>query len=292
MSGVAEGTGVRFERLSVGEVTLRCAFAGDERGPLVVLLHGFPELWYGWRRQIPALTEAGYFVVAPDQRGYGESDKPRHARDYSRDHLVADVVGLARALGRERLFLVGHDWGGAVAWIVAQRHPQLVEKLCVLNCPHPDVLARQLLTNPRQLARSWYVFLFQLPFLTEQLASKDDYAQAARFLKSSARQGTFSPADLEVYRAAWRQPGAMKAMLDWYRAAARHDVKKQELGVVEPETLLVWGTQDIALGTSLVEPTLALCRRGTAALLEEAGHFVQHEEPTRVNELLLSFLSS
>lgn len=281
--------GVRFRRLDVGEVTLSCALAGDDDGPLVVLLHGFPELGYGWQRQIPALAEAGFLVAAPDQRGYGDSDKPKGARAYTRDHLVGDVVGLVRALGRERCFLVGHDWGGAVSWLVAQRHPELVEKLCVLNCPHPDVLARALYKDRRQLKKSWYVFLFQLPFV-EKLAARGDYGQAVRFFKSSAKRGTFSDEDLRVYREAWAKPGAMTAMLNWYRAAARYDAVKPDRRPITPESLLLWGKRDIALGPWLVEPTLARCTNARVLWHEDAGHFVQHEEPAWVNEQLLAFL--
>ncbi len=283
---------LRFTRKNVGELELRCALAGDEAAPLVVLLHGFPELWYGWRHQLSALADAGYFVVAPDQRGYGDSDKPPKARAYRREHLVHDVSGLVRAFGREQTRLVGHDWGGAVAWLVAQRQPELVEKLCVLNCPHPDVLARALLTEPRQLKKSWYMFLFQLPYLAETLARRDDYGQAVRFLKSSAPRGTFSDDDVRVYREAWRKPGAMKAMLDWYRAAARYDSLEPDRTPIAPDTLLIWGKRDIALGPWLVEPTLALCERARVAWIEEAGHFVQHEAPARVNELLLAHLAA
>lgn len=281
--------GVRFRRLDVGEVTLSCAMAGDEGAPLVVLLHGFPELWYGWHRQLTALADAGFFVVAPDQRGYGDSDKPKGARAYTRDHLVGDIVGLLRALGRERCALVGHDWGGAVSWLVAQRHPELVERLCVLNCPHPDVLARALVSNRKQLRKSWYVFLFQLPFL-EKLAALDGYGQLTRFFKSTARRGTFSDEDLRVYREAWAKPGALTAMLDWYRAAGRHDVTTADKRPITPETLVLWGKRDVALGPWLVAPTLALCTNARALWHEEAGHFVQHEEPAWVTEQLLAFL--
>lgn len=281
--------GLRFERLDVGEVTLSCALAGDERRPLVVLLHGFPECAYGWHRQIPALVDAGFFVVAPDQRGYGDSDKPKGVRAYRRDALVGDVVGLVRALGRERCFLVGHDWGGAVSWLVAQRHPALVEKLCVLNCPHPDVLARALYKDLRQLQKSWYVLFFQLPFV-EKLAARDDYGQAVRFFKSAARRGTFSDEDLRVYREAWAKPGALTAMLHWYRAAARYDATKPDRRPITPEALLLWGKRDVALGPWLVEPTLAQCTNARVLWHEQAGHFVQHEEPGWVNEQLLAFL--
>lgn len=272
-------------------VRLHVVMAGPEDGPLVVLLHGFPELWYGWHHQIGPLAAAGFRVVAPDQRGYNLSDKPRGVHAYNLDTLALDVVGLLDALGREKACIAGHDWGGAVAWWLGMKHGQRIERLALLNMPHLKVMQRHLKRSATQLRKSAYIFLFQLPWLPEHRLARRNWEMAARALQSTSRPGTFSAADLAVYRAAWSQPGAMTAMLNWYRAALRARPSRPPGSRIHGPTLLIWGTQDRFLGAEMAQPSIDLCDDGHLVFLEEATHWVQHEEPERVNRLLIDFFT-
>lgn len=280
-----EHTTIRTSRIALHAVE-----AGPEDGPLVVLLHGFPEFWYGWRGQIGALAGAGYRVLAPDQQGYGRSDKPRGVGAYRLDLLAADVVGLIAARGRDRAAIVGHDWGAAVAWWLALRHPSWIDRLAILNVPHPAVMVEHLRRSPAQLARSWYIFFFQLPRLPEATLRAGDWAGAARALTGTGRPGAFTDVDLDLYREAWSQPGAIGAMLGWYRAAVRHPPRLPRDPRVAVPTLMLWGARDVALSRAMARPSIDLCNRGRLVMFEEATHWVQHEEAERVNGLLIDFL--
>jgi len=268
-------------------VRLHAVVAGPEDGPLLILLHGFPELWYGWRHQIEPLAAAGFHVIAPDQRGYNRSDKPQGVRAYNLDALALDVMGLLDALGRQKACIAAHDWGGAVAWWLGMKHADRIERLAFLNMPHLKVMDRNLWRNPAQRRKSTYIFLFQLPWLPELYLSRDDWKKATRALRSTSRPGTFTETDLAIYRAAWSQPGAMTAMLNWYRAALRARPRWPPDLRVHVPTLLIWGTQDRFLGVEMAQPSIDLCDDGRLVLIDEATHWVQHEEPERVNGLLL-----
>ncbi len=272
-------------------IRLNVVEAGPEAGELVVLLHGFPEFSYCWRAQIGPLASAGYRVVAPDQRGYNLSDKPRGLAAYRLDELVADIVGLIEATGRRQAFVVAHDWGGAAAWWLAMTRPELVRALAAINVPHPLVLRRHLRTNPVQRRRSRYMLYFQLPWFPERRLARDDFAYLAAALAKTSRRGTFTAEDLARYREAWARPGALTAMLNWYRAAWRRPPKRPATERVAAPTLLIWGARDRFLGQEMVGPSLELCDRGRAEVLPDATHWVQHEEPERVNRLLLDFFA-
>lgn len=278
---------LHHRNLDVGDVNLHVVEAGPEDGPLAVLLHGFPEYWYGWKGQIAPLAEAGFRVVVPDQRGYGRSDKPRGAASYRIDRLAGDVEGLIRALGRESACVAGHDWGGAVAWWLGTTAPERVDRLAILNVPHPAVLRRNLSSNWAQMRKSWYIFFFQLPFVPEWFYSRNDWAVGVRTLLGTSRKGTFTRADLERYKEAWSQDGAIHGMINWYRAALRHPAPTPpDLRVTVP-TKILWGEQDRFLGTQMVDPSLALCDRGEVQRFPEASHWLQHEEPDQVAESLI-----
>ncbi|MFZ2488114.1 MAG: alpha/beta hydrolase [Anaerolineae bacterium] len=284
-------TNLEFTHIPTNGITLHVVQAGPADGPPVVLLHGFPEYWGAWQAQIPALAAAGYRVIVPDQRGYNLSDKPRGVGAYHIRHLVQDTIGLLDALGYQQVALVGHDWGAAVAWWVAGTHPDRLSQLAILNVPHTAVMFRTLLRSWTQIRRSWYIFFFQLPGLPEASLRRNNWANAVRSLKGSTRRGTFSAAQIEGYRAAWGQPGAITGMINWYRAALRHQRTLASLGRIHVPTRMIWGAQDIALGKEMAQPSIELCDQGELVLLEQAGHFVQHEEPAQVNALLLDFLA-
>jgi epoxide hydrolase 4 len=275
--------------VSTGGVQLHVVQAGPRDGPLVVLLHGFPEFWYGWRRQIPYLAGRGFRVWAPDQRGYNLSDKPRAVSAYRIEELAADIIGLLDAAGRKQAMVVGHDWGAAVAWQLISRFPERLSRAVILNVPHPVVMAAQLRRSPRQLLRSWYVFYFQLPWLPELAARLGNFEMMIRALSKTSRPGAFSEADWPKYREAWSQPGALRGMINWYRAI-RYPLQSSN-DLIQTPTLLVWGPQDRFLMREMAAPSIARCRDGRLVFLEQAGHFVQHEEPDEVNRLIAGFLS-
>jgi len=254
-----------------------------------VLLHGFPEFWWSWRFQFPALVDAGFQVIAPDMRGYNTSEKPRHVADYAIPHLVADIRGLVRALGHDKVDLVAHDWGGAVAWNVAALAPDVVDRLAVLNCPHPTVFARGL-RNPKQLRMSWYMAAFQLPFLPEQILVRRD-TMTKTFRGWSTRPEHFDDDVIARFREAISQEGAARSAINYYRAA-RGDFAGAgtKLPRIAAKTLLVWGEEDQALGPWLVEPHRNVVDDLRIERISGASHWVQQDAPERVNELLLEFL--
>ena len=272
-------------------ITLHVVQSGPKDGPVVVLLHGFPEFWYGWRKQITALAEAGYRVWAPDQRGYNLSDKPSGVADYKMTALVADVLGLLDAAGQERAFLVGHDWGAIVAWQLAFFHAARVTRVVILNVPHPRVMTQELRRSPRQLRKSWYMFFFQVPWLPEKLLGLRKFYLGEQTLLGTSRRGTFSAEDLGFYRAAWSRPHALTSMLNWYRAAARYFKQLKPPGRVQVPVHIIWGKRDTFLKSSLAQESLAWCEAGRLTYFNEATHWVQHEEAEAVNELVLGFFA-
>ncbi len=288
-------TGLEHIDIKTNGMHLHTVQAGPQDGPLVVLLHGFPEFWYGWRNQLEPLAEAGYRVVAPDQRGYNLSDKPPGAAAYRVELLAADVVGLIDALGREKAYLAGHDWGAAVAWEVALAYPQRLEKLAIFNVPHLDVMMRFLRGSFSQLRKSWYIFFFQIPVLPEWVLSLNQCANARRMMRASSKPGSFTEADLDEYVKAWQQPGALTGMINWYRAAFRGGARglwrlaKTPPRRVTAPTLILWGKKDVALSYEMVQPSLDLCDNGRLVTFERATHWVQHDEAEAVTRNLLQF---
>jgi len=276
--------------ISTNGIQLHVVQAGPEDGPVVILLHGFPEFWYGWRQQIGYLANVGYRVWAPDQRGYNLSDKPDGIAAYNLDELAKDIVGLIDATGQEKLFLVGHDWGAAVSWWVAAKYPERLSKLVILNVPHHRIMQKQLRENKAQMLKSWYMFMFQIPRLPEMASRARNWQQATNSLVNSSRPGTFSEEDLALYRKAWSQPKAYTSMVNWYRALMQSPPERAESSQISVPTLLIWGTQDKFLGQELAQPSIDLCDNGRLVFIEEASHWVQHEEPAQVNELLSTFL--
>lgn len=294
-------------------VRLHCVVEGA--GPLVLLLHGFPECWYSWRNQIAALAPR-FRVVAPDLRGYNESEKPAGVAAYAMPELVADIEGLIRAFGERDAAIVGHDWGGAVAWYVAMERPALTRKLAVLNCPHPAIMRQHLRGNPRQLARSWYLFFFQIPWLPEFLLGLGHAGAIGRaFRTSTVRRDAIADEDIQRLRDAAMHSGALRSALNYYRAAFRDRTNAallpapvrrfvygdQELPAprrtledwprIAAPTLLIWGEQDIALGKELttgMEPLFS--GPFEVRYIPDSGHWVQQEQPALVNRWLEEFL--
>jgi epoxide hydrolase 4 len=286
---VDEGT-LREGYANVGDVTLHYVEAGE--GPLVLLLHGFPEFSYGWRLQIERLAEAGYRVVAPDLRGYNLSSRPRKVRDYAGNLLADDVYVLIHALGAESAILVGHDWGGTVAWTTAMNHPEVVDKLVVLDAAHPRKLMNGLF-NPRQFLRSWYFFFFALPWLPERIVRAKNFRFFRRFVRDA--RPAYTPEEMEQYIEAWSQPGALTGMIDYYRFSVRQAPWKAAAAIlpVSAPTLVIWGGRDRYLGQQLAEPERSdVPNLDRVERLPNASHWVHHDEADRVSELLIDFFRS
>lgn len=289
-----------FERLTLpGGLRMRVALAGG--GPLMVMLHGFPECWYSWRHQLRAF--APYFTcAAPEMRGYGETDAPAGVANYAIAKLVGDLAGLIQALGEKRAIVVGHDWGGAVAWASALMRPELVERLIVMNCPHPALFRRHLTSNLRQLARSWYIFFFQLPLLPEAALRAGDFALLRRLmLLSAVNKAAFSDDDLDHFCAALAgRRYSATAAINYYRALIGGGLLRgraagaRELleGKIAAPTLLIWGEQDMALGKELTYGMEELFS-GPFSLkyIADSGHWVQQERPELVNQYMREFLA-
>jgi pimeloyl-ACP methyl ester carboxylesterase len=269
---------------------VRLHYVTQGNGPLMLMLHGFPEFWYSWRHQIPAFAQ-DYKVVALDQRGYNDSDKLTDLSAYRMDELVADVRGVIQGLGYDRCILVGHDWGGAVAWNFAYAHPEMLEKLIVLNLPHPAKFAAGLRT-PQQLLKSSYIFFFQIPFLPELVIQSFDFRLLEEaFIGMAVDKTAFTPTDLNAYKQAAAKPGALTAMLNYYRANIfQPELASREWGVLQVPTLLIWGENDTALGKELTYGTEAYVQDLTVRYIPNCSHWVQQEQPQLVNQYMQEFL--
>ncbi|WP_049921752.1 alpha/beta fold hydrolase [Halopiger djelfimassiliensis] len=268
---------------SVNGVQLHVVVAGDPDAPLVVLLHGHPDFWYGWRAQISSLVEAGYRVVVPDQRGCNLSAAPDGIDSYRIAELTADVCELIHSEGRESAHVVGHDFGAFVAWNVALRRPSLVDRLGILNVPHPTVYRNVVRSSPRQLARSWYVWFYQLPALPEWLLGRNDAEMMVTALEVTSNPGTFDEETIQRYRAAWCHTG-VGPRINWYRGFRRSDGPPRDT-VVQP-TLICWGKDDIALVPSMARKSVDYCEDGQLRMYPDTSHWVHHEREEVTEELL------
>ena len=280
--------GARERLIDVGDVTLHTAELGE--GPLILLLHGFPDCGYTWRHQLPALAAAGFHAVAPDMRGYDGSSKPKDVSSYSVQALAHDVAGLVTAFGAERADVVAHDWGGGAAWTFGMLHPDRLRRLAILNAPHPVTFQRHL-RSFQQLKRSWYMFAFQLPVMPEVGLARNDFASLRQvFRTASVRPGAFTEADIERHIAALRPPGSLTAAINYYRAAFRNvGPNAPRARRVDHPTLVLWGDQDRFLGPELAEPGSEWVPNVRIRHVPEAGHWIQHDVPELVNDELVRF---
>lgn len=281
----------RFEhrRVSTNGIELHVAQTGPSDGRLALLLHGFPETWLAWQSQTANLVDMGYRVWLPDQRGYNTSDKPREVSAYRMEALCADIAGVIEASGRTSVTLMGHDWGGLVAWVLAATQPEAIERVVIVNAPHIGAMHKALRGNLNQMARSWYAALFQLPRLPEYLLALGDYRALRLTLKTTSRPGTFDRL-MPDYVDAWRQPRALTAMLNWYRALRHERLNSAAERHVRVPLLLLWGAKDFALTRAVAEDSMQYCENGRLSYIESAGHWVLHEAPDQVNERIAEFL--
>ncbi len=269
---------------------IKLHYVTQGEGILMLMLHGFPEFWYSWRHQIPEFAK-NYQVVALDLRGYNDSDKPKTQSAYVMDEFVKDIEGVIQGLGYESCVLVGHDWGGAIAWNFAYAHPDMVEKLIILNLPHPAKFS-QGLSTPQQLLRSYYIFLFQLPLLPELVLQASDYEAITKVIQGKAfNKNAFTTADLEVYKEAAAKRGAITAMLNYYRNIFQQRLFNKNWSLLEVPTLMIWGEEDTALGKELTYGTQDYVRNLQIKFIPNSGHWVQQERPELVTEYMREFLA-
>ncbi|MEP7050116.1 MAG: alpha/beta hydrolase [Pseudomonadota bacterium] len=278
---------IRHHHVNTGRLTLHVAELGV--GEPVLLVHGFPSYWEDWREQMEALAGNGFRAIAFDLPGYGESERLPNVLDYRAALVAADIAGLIRALELPSVHVLGHDWGGTLAYCLAAEHPELVKGLIVLNAGHPE-LFRTALQHYEQLRRSWYMFLFQLPWLPEWLLQRRA-AMSLALRGMEVRPGAFSDADLDRYVAVMRRPGAACAALSYYRAAFRVPVRTRR--TIKQRTLVLWGDQDKALSGALLLPDLPKYVPGVRTeRFAHAGHWLHHDVPTEVTFHVLSFLNA
>jgi len=292
VTAVQLDTGILLDerRVRVGDVTLHVVQAGPAGGPPILLLHGFPEFWYAWEGVIEPLTRAGFRVIAPDQRGYGDSDKPRDVAAYRVDRLGDDAAALVAALGHDDAYVVAQDWGGGVAWNLALRHPERVRKLAVIDTPHPDV--RSVLPRSGEQKTSWYRTFFQIPWLPEEVGRWGDWYLLSKALRDSAQPNAFPDYKLALWKSAWDRDGAFGTMVNWYRAAFRFPHPDGEPVRARVPVLVLLAANDAFIPSDMTRASLALCDDGRLVELGSGTHWFAQEDPRRLATLLVDFFGA
>ncbi len=278
--------------VEVNGVNLHYVRQGE--GPLAILLHGFPEFWYSWRHQLPFLS-GRFTAVAPDMRGYNLSDKPQGVSAYYMEELMEDVKGLIKAFGEEKATIISHDWGGVIAWNLAAFFPEVVDRLVIMNAPHPVAFWRELRRNPKQRKSSWYVFMFQVPWLPEWYVRRGDFEMLEKVFSGWVyRKESFAPEDIRKFKEAMGQPGCLTSAINYYRGAVRDTsgIKRlRNFPKIRVPTLVIWGEKDRALTNDLaqeLDPYFELPPE--VRFVPQCSHWVQQEQPEVVNEMLEAFL--
>jgi epoxide hydrolase 4 len=288
------GSPLESRIFEINGISLHVVLAGPAKGKPLIFLHGFPEFWFAWRDQIDHFVSSGYRVIIPDQRGYNLSDKPAGIANYSINLLARDIVDLLDKVATSKAFVVGHDVGGAVTWYLVARYPDRFIRTAILSAPHFRALIKTLITNPAQLRKSWYIFFFQLPWLPEVMLRRKGWELLRRVLRNTLPSAVFSDSDLELYQESWSKAGSLTAMLNWYRAALLHPSKLEfdaEASRVKVPALLIWGKQDSFTGETMASESLAYCDDGHLEMIHTATHWVQHEQPARVNTVMSQFFA-
>ena len=273
---------VTFDYISTNGIKLHTAFSGLKEGKPVILLHGFPDTWFGWESQIHALGSAGFRIIIPDQRGYNLSDKPKGKKNYRMKILVQDILGLADDLGLDKFYLAGHDFGAMVSWSIAMSSPERLHRLVIANVPHPQVMQKYLRSNLAQLRKSWYALFFKIPKLPEWFVRRRNW----KFIMSAMAKG-LSEEERNRYREAWAQENAITSMINWYRAVAFRSSGSNAPAQITVPTLILWGKQDPHLSYEMAELSLDSCENGLLITFEEASHWVHQDEPDRFNQLMI-----
>ena len=286
-------SGIAIDWIEANGLTFEVATAGDrDSEKLALCLHGFPELHYSWRHQMPLLAQMGYRVWAPNMRGYGGTTRAKEKKAYRLDNLTADVAALIDASGAKEVTLLAHDWGAIVAWQFAIQQVRPLERLVILNVPHP-LCARRELKKWRQLKKSWYIFFFQLPGVPEMLLGRDNASRIGNLIRRTAvNKDRFTREESEPYRKAAAQPGALTAMFNYYRALLQTpDGRQLGDGKVHVPTLVLWGEQDLAIDIHCLDGTGDYVDDLIIRRFPDASHWVQQDVPDKVNEALVEWLA-
>lgn len=279
----------RYVTLKDRGIKLHYVSNGPSDAPLMLFVHGFPEFWFSWRHQMREFAK-DYHVVAIDQRGYGDSDKPARRSSYEVMEMVSDLKSLIPALGYSSATVVAHDWGSPIVWTLATVYPDLVDKMVQMNGPHPTTFAKKIKSSLRQFFLSWYIFFFQCPLLPELMISLHDFAALKKmFTEGCQPPNALSAEEIDAYVYTFQKNG-FTGPINYYRAAPMNPPKKQEPKLIDIPTLIIWGTADLALDTSLATDAAKLHRNCTVKLIEGATHWVQQDEPDKVNDLMRKFL--
>jgi pimeloyl-ACP methyl ester carboxylesterase len=274
---------ITFDYVPTNGIKLHTAFSGPKNGKPVFLLHGFPDAWFGWKSQIHALASVGFRVIAPDQRGYNLSDKPKGKTKYRMNILTQDILGLADTLGLDRFHLAGHDFGAMVSWSIAMFSPERLFRLVIANVPHPHVMQQYIRKNLAQLRKSWYAFFFRIPKLPERFVRRRNWNR----LMSAMAKG-LSEEEQNRYRDAWAQENAITSMINWYRAVSiRSSSQSNASSRITVPTLILWGKQDPHISYEMAQLSEAVCENGQLITFEEASHWVHQDEPDRFNQLMV-----
>jgi len=282
---------ISFRRVKISDITLHVAFAGPDDGKPLIFLHGFPDFWFGWRHQIEFFANLGYRVIAPDLRGYNKSDKPKGVNNYKISLLAQDILDLQRALGLKDSILIGHDWGGAIAWSIAANFSETFSQFIILNVPHPSVLLKAIKSNPHQIKKSWYIFFFQIPKLPQTIIGNRFAAKILQeIIKRGASAKAFNNETLKRYRKSWQMPGAAVSMINYYKAALRYSDPITKGSKITKPLLLLWGMKDIAFINDLAHESLEYCTEAKLELFEDNGHWVHCEIPEIVNKKIEEFI--
>jgi epoxide hydrolase 4 len=281
---------ISFRYIQTNGIQLHIAEAGTKGNPVLILLHGFPEFWYAWIHQITFFANQGFHVIAPDQRGYNLSDKPKGVKSYGLDTLCEDIIGLLNHEKVQKCYLIGHDWGAMVAWLLGMKYPERFEKIGIINVPHPTVMKKNLRRNPKQRRKSRYMFFFQLPFLPEFILKKNNFLYLVKTIKKRTKKGAFTDEELDIYRQAWGQKGALTGMLNWYRGMFRAAPSRGKTNKISIPAHIFWGENDYVLGKELAEQSMKYLENGEISFFQ-ATHWIMHEIPNELNEALLAFLS-
>ena len=280
---------IEHSYLKFSDVTLHIAFAGPDDGQLMIFLHGFPENWLAWKKQLLFFGSKGFKAIAFDQRGYNLSSKPKYVHDYRIDLLALDVIKTMRYFKRKRIILVGHDWGANVAWWTSLRYPKIIQKLVIVNVPHPVVMKHSVQTNIRQKFNSWYIYFFQIPIIPELVMSFHKSLLLSCMVTSSANKHAFTKTIISYYRTSWTR-STVHHMIDWYRGMKFGSGKKLSSIKVKPEVLLIWGLRDKFIRKENIIPSLKLCNNSSNCVYPHNTHWIIHENPDKVNNRILTFI--
>jgi len=273
----------------VNGVSLHVIEAGPRRGNAIFFLHGFPEYSGMWESQMRFFAGRGFRVIAVDQRGYNLSDKPKGIKAYTGEELAKDIHDLAEQMNYKKIHVVGHDWGGMVGWYLAILYPRLIKKMVIINAPHPQVFYRTVKSSWQQRLKSWYMLIFQLPWLPEGLLRLGNYRALSNSMKESSASGTFDDAFFEPYKEAWSKEGALTSMINWYRGMRYANKTLLSGKKARVSLLLIWGMQDKFLKPELAQKSVNMCTNGKLQLSATGSHWIVHEQPNEVNKWILEF---